>query len=167
MTTPEPEYIPRGQRQPPPGLEHLAALSYLLDRAFRIPGTPWRFGLDALIGLIPGLGDVVGALLGLYSLWVARQLGAPGIVQARMVMNLALDGIVGLVPLVGDLFDFVFKAHTRNQALLALWLQSPHPTRRSSWLVVVACAVVLLALLGAAIWVLVSVVQWLFTLLVA
>jgi len=146
--------------EPPPGLEHLTVLSHLLDRAFRIPGTQWRFGIDALIGLIPGLGDIVGSLVGAYSLWIARQLGAPIAVQARMVLNLAVDGIVGLVPLVGDLFDFAFKAHSRNQALLAQWLHTPHQTRRSSGVVVVAGALVLLALLGGGVWVLVSAVQW-------
>ena len=147
-----------------PGLEHLTVLSHLLDRAFRVPGTQWRFGLDAVIGLIPGLGDIVGSLVGAYSLWIARQLGAPAAVQARMVMNLALDGVVGLVPLLGDLFDFAFKAHSRNQALLAQWLQTPHQTRRSSWAVVVAGAVVLLALLVGAVWVLISAVQWMIAL---
>lgn len=160
MTNPDAQYIPRGERQPGPGLEHLTALSNLMDRAFRIPGTSWRFGLDALIGLFPGLGDAVGALIGIYSLWIARQVGAPGIVQVRMVMNLALDGIVGLVPIAGDLFDFVFKAHSRNQALLEQWLKTPHPTRRSSWLVVVGGVLVLLALFGAAVWMLVSTVLW-------
>ena len=146
--------------EPPPGLEHLTVLSHLLDRAFRVPGTQWRFGLDALIGLIPGLGDIIGSLVGAYSLWIARQLGAPGAIQARMVLNLAIDGIVGLVPLFGDLFDFAFKAHSRNQALLAQWLRTPHQTRRSSWMVVVLGGIVLLALLGGAVWVLVSAVQW-------
>jgi uncharacterized membrane protein len=136
-----------------------------MDRAFRIPGTQWRFGLDALIGLIPGLGDAVGSLVGAYSLWLARRLGAPGSVQARMVLNLAIDGIVGLVPLLGDLFDFAFKAHSRNQALLAQWLRSPHQARRGSVGVLVVGAVVLLALLGGAAWVLVSVLQWVFTVL--
>jgi Domain of unknown function (DUF4112) len=158
MSTPEAEYIPRGE--PPQGLEHLKSLAYLLDRAFRIPGTSWRFGLDALIGLFPGLGDAVGALLGIYSLWVARQIGAPGILQVRMVLNLALDGIVGLVPIAGDLFDFVFKAHSRNQALLEQWLKSPHTTRRSSWMVVAGCVLALLVLLGGAVWLLVSTVLW-------
>ena len=152
-------------RPQPAGLEHLTALSYLLDRAFRIPGTQWRFGLDALIGLIPGLGDVVGSLVGAYSLWIARQLGAPAAIQARMVMNLAIDGIVGLVPFLGDLFDFAFKAHSRNQALLGQWLQSPHQTRRSSWVVLAAGVVVLLALLGGAVWMLVNAVQWVVALL--
>lgn len=143
------------------GIEHLTVLTHLLDKAFRIPGTQWRFGIDGLIGLIPGLGDVVGSLVGAYSLWIARQIGAPLSVQARMVMNLAVDGIVGLVPLLGDLFDFAFKAHSRNQALLAQWLQTPHQTRRSSLVVVAAGAFVLLALLGGGVWVLIRAVQWL------
>ena len=141
-------------------MERLAKLSFLLDRAFRIPGTSWRFGLEPIIGVIPGLGDVVGALAGMYGVWTARQLGAPASVQARMVMNLAIDGVVGLVPLAGDLFDFAFKAHTRNQALLERWLQSPKRTRRSSGAVLVAGAMVLLALLGASAWVMVAILQW-------
>lgn len=144
----------------PPELKHLAALAHLLDRAFRIPGTQWRFGLDALIGLIPGLGDAIGSLLGAYSLWLARRLGAPGAVQARMVVNLVVDGVVGLVPLAGDLFDFAFKAHSRNHALLAQWLRSPHETRRASSLVLVAGVLVLLVLLGLAVWVLITVLRW-------
>lgn len=142
-------------------------LSHLLDRAFRIPGTQWRFGIDALIGLIPGFGDIVGSLVGAYSLWIAQRLGAPAAVQARMVLNLAVDGIVGLVPLLGDLFDFAFKAHSRNQALLARWLESPHETMRTSWAVVVAGMLVLLALLGGAVWVLISALRWVLTLLQA
>jgi hypothetical protein len=148
-------------------MDRLGKLSFLLDRAFRIPGTSWRFGLEPVIGLVPGLGDVIGALAGMYALWTARQLGAPASVQARMVMNLAIDGVVGLVPLAGDVFDFAFKAHTRNQALLERWLQSPHQTRRSSWAVLVAGATVLLALLVASIWVLVAGVRWLSGLLSA
>ena len=144
----------------PPGLDHLAALTRLLDRAFRVPGTQWRFGLDAIIGLIPGLGDIVGSLVGAYSLWIAQRIGAPGAVQARMVLNLAVDGIVGLVPLAGDLFDFAFKAHSRNLALLSQWLQTPHQTRRSSSMVVVVAVLVLLALLVGAVWLLVSALQW-------
>jgi len=151
--------------KPPRGLEHLTVLSYLLDRAFRIPGTQWRFGIDALIGLIPGLGDIVGSLVGAYSLWIARQLGAPVAVQARMLLNLAVDGIVGLVPILGDVFDFAFKAHSRNQALLAQWLQSPHQIQRSSLAVVVGGMLFLLALLCAAAWMLVSALQWVIALL--
>jgi hypothetical protein len=160
MSDPDIEYIPRGAPDRRSAIEHLGALSHLLDRAFRIPGTNWRFGIDSIIGLVPGLGDVMGSLVGAYSLWIARQLGAPASVQARMVMNLALDGVIGLVPLAGDLFDFVFKAHSRNHALLTQWLQTPHRTRRSSWAVVALGALVLFALLGAATWVLFKAGEW-------
>jgi hypothetical protein len=160
MSNAEPEFIPRSEPEPRSAINHLDALSHLLDRAFRVPGTNWRFGLDAVIGLIPGLGDVIGALVGAYSLWIARQLGAPASVQGRMVMNLALDGLIGLVPLAGDLFDFAFKAHSRNHALLSRWLQTPHRTRRSSWVVLALGALVLLALFGAAAWLLFNTVQW-------
>jgi hypothetical protein len=161
MNNPNGEYIPRGEPDHRPAMDHLGVLSHLLDRAFRVPGTSWRFGLDAVIGLIPGLGDVIGSLVGAYSLWIARRLGAPTSVQARMLMNLALDGVIGLVPLAGDLFDFAFKAHSRNHALLSRWLQTPHQTARSSWGVVALGALVLLALLGAGAWLLVKTVQWL------
>ena len=161
MSSPEPEYIPRGEASRQSAINHLGVLSHLLDRAFRVPGTNWRFGLDSIIGLIPGLGDVLGSMVGVYSLWIARQLGAPGSVQMRMVMNLAVDGIVGLVPFAGDLFDFAFKAHSRNHALLSQWLQTPHRTRRSSWAVLGIGALVLLALLCAAGWAVFKAAQWL------
>lgn len=160
MSEPEGDYIPRDKPDRRAAIDHLDALSHLLDRAFRVPGTTWRFGIDPLIGLIPGLGDVISALVGAYSLWIARQLGAPASVQLRMVMNLALDGIVGLVPFAGDLFDFAFKAHSRNHALLSQWLQTPHRTRRSSLIVLALATLALLTLLGAAGWVLLSALQW-------
>jgi uncharacterized membrane protein len=161
MTTPEPELIRRGEPDRAAYLRHLDLLAALLDRAFRIPGTPWRFGLDAVIGLIPGLGDIVGSLVGAYSLWIARQMGAPAAVQARMVMNLAIDGVIGLVPFLGDLFDFAFKAHTRNHALLTRWVATPHQTRRSSWMVLAAGVVVLVAVLAGAVWVFIAALRWL------
>lgn len=160
MSTPEPEYIPRGEPGRRSAIDHLGVLSRLLDRAFRVPGTNWRFGLDPVIGLIPGLGDVVGSIVGAYSLWIARQIGAPASVQMRMLMNLALDGVIGLVPFAGDLFDFAFKAHSRNHALLNRWLQTPHRTQRSSWLVLAFGALLLLALLGTAGWLLIRTAQW-------
>lgn len=160
MDKPDPEYIPRAEPGRHPGFAHLMLLSHLLDRAFRVPGTKWRFGLDPLIGLIPGLGDLLGSLVGAYSLFVARQMGAPASVQLRMLLNLAIDGVVGLVPLLGDLFDFAFKANTRNATLLSQWLRTPQQTRRSSWGVVVAALVMLLALSGASVWLLVATLRW-------
>src|SRR5687768_9450451 len=92
-------------------LARYAVLTNLLDQAFRVPGTRFRFGLDAIVGLIPGAGDIVGALLGLYGVWVARQLGAPSSLLTRMLGNIAVDAVAGAVPIVGDLFDFAYKPH--------------------------------------------------------
>jgi hypothetical protein len=143
-----------------PRLSQVAILSHLLDRAFRVPGTNWRFGLDALFGLVPGLGDLVGSMFGGYSLWIARELGAPTSIQMRMLLNLTIDGVIGLVPFIGDLFDFGFKAHTKNHALLADWLRTPHRTQRSSAAVLVLALFVLLAVFGAAAWLLSRAVVW-------
>lgn len=94
-----------------------------LDTRFEIPGTKLRFGLDSIIGLVPGIGDLVTTLLGAYIVVRAAELGAPKLLVARMIGNLAIDSIVGAVPLVGDLFDFAFKSHVRNVRLLLRWLE--------------------------------------------
>lgn len=94
-----------------------------LDTRFRIPGTNLRFGFDSIIGLIPGVGDLVTTLLGAYIIVRARELGAPPLLQARMVLNLVIDAVVGAVPLLGDIFDFAFKSHLRNVRLLLRWLE--------------------------------------------
>ena len=133
-------------------LARYSILTQLLDQAFRVPGTRWRFGLDPIIGLIPGFGDALTALVGLYGLLVARRLGAPASIQLRMLWNLAVDTIVGAIPLVGDLFDFAFKAHVRNRVLLERWLISPHVTRRTSALLLLSLVAALAALIIGAIW---------------
>lgn len=156
----EPEVILKRDREDP-RLAQLAILSRLMDRAFRVPGTNWRFGLDAVLGLFPGLGDVVGSFVGAYAIWIARQLGAPAAIQLRMAMNLAIDGLIGIVPLAGDLFDFAFKAHTRNQALLAQWLTTPRTTHRSSVLVVAVTSLVLLGVLAGGAWLFARAASWL------
>ena len=99
-------------------LARIDALANLLDSAFLIPGTDIRLGLDALIGLVPGIGDVITTALGLYIVNEARALGAPRLLIARMVANVALDGVVGAVPLVGDVFDVAWRANRRNMKLL-------------------------------------------------
>ena len=93
-------------------------LSSLLDTAIVVPGTNFRFGFDALIGLVPGIGDIVSTVLSLYIVREARALGAPPLLIARMLANVALDGVVGAVPVAGDLFDAAFRANRRNVALL-------------------------------------------------
>jgi hypothetical protein len=99
-------------------LARIDALSRLLDTAFVIPGTNIRFGLDALIGLIPGIGDAITTAMSLYIVNEARALGAPRVLIARMLANVALDGLVGAVPILGDAFDVAFRANRRNMALL-------------------------------------------------
>lgn len=124
----------------------------LLDSAFRVPGTGIRFGLDAIIGLIPGVGDLASPIFTGLLLVTGFRMRLPAIVQARMVLNAALDMVIGLVPLLGDLADIAWKANLRNLALLERHA-SPHaaPTR-ADYVFVFACLglVALIALLPLA-----------------
>jgi hypothetical protein len=99
-------------------LRRLDKLSRLLDNAFAIPGTRFRIGLDGILGLIPGIGDATGAALSIYLIVQAARLGLPVSTLLRMVGNVALETVVGAVPIVGDIFDIVWKANIRNMALL-------------------------------------------------
>ncbi|MFC2950986.1 DUF4112 domain-containing protein [Marinicaulis aureus] len=93
-------------------------LADFLDTKYRIPGLGYRFGWDSILGLIPGIGDAVAGLMSVYLIWEARRAGAgPGLVL-RMVYNMLADTILGAVPILGDLFDFAFKANLRNAELL-------------------------------------------------
>jgi hypothetical protein len=98
-------------------------MSRLLDSAFLIPGTRYRFGFDALVGLVPGLGDAVGAVFSGYIILQASRLGAPRSVVTRMIANVAVDTLVGAIPLLGDLFDVAWKSNLRNVALLESYLR--------------------------------------------
>ena len=115
-----------------PQLERLRTVSRLLDSAFPIPGTRYRFGLDALIGLVPGLGDAVSAVFSGYIILQASRLGAPKSVVTRMIANVALDTVVGWVPILGDIFDVAWKSNLRNMALLESHLQQPAAARAGS-----------------------------------
>src|SRR5918999_2546085 len=96
----------------------LARLAWLLDNSIPLPGTRFRIGIDAIIGLVPGLGDLLGVLLSSYIVREAARLGAPPSVLTRMAFNVAPEGLVGLVPVVGDVFDAAWKANQRNLVLL-------------------------------------------------
>jgi len=109
-------------------IARIDALATLLDTALVIPGTGVRFGLDALIGLFPVVGDAITTALSLFIVHEAYQLGVPGHVVARMLANVALDGVLGAVPLVGDAFDVLWRANRRNVRLLMEWLE--HERRR-------------------------------------
>lgn len=97
---------------------NLERLGWLMDDLFRVPGLGWRFGLDALIGLIPGFGDTATSLVSFYILVAAVRHRVPKITIARMAVNLALDYVIGSLPLVGDLFDAWWKSNQKNVALL-------------------------------------------------
>ena len=103
-------------------IARIEALATLMDTAFVVPGTQFRFGVDALIGLVPGIGDAISTAISLFVVSEARALGAPTWLIARMIGNVALDGVVGAVPLVGDVFDVAFRANRRNMALLRDYL---------------------------------------------
>ena len=108
---------------PEAALARLDLLAHLLDTAFVIPGTNRRVGLDAAIGLIPVVGDLITTALSSYIVWEARRLGVPKLTLMRMIANVAIDGAVGAIPLAGDVFDAVFKANRRNVALLRRHLE--------------------------------------------
>lgn len=109
-------------------LARIERLTVLMDSSLRVPGTSFRVGLDPLIGLIPGIGDAAGMIISAYPLFEARRLGVPAHTLARMSLNLLADAAIGAIPLVGDLFDFTFKANRRNLRLLRQALDSPVPT---------------------------------------
>jgi hypothetical protein len=123
----------RGPAAPDPALKNLEALSWLLDSSIPIPGMRIRIGVESLLGLIPVLGDALGALLSTYILVVSAKLGAPRVTLLRMGFNVTLEAAVGLIPFLGDLFDFAWKANQRNVDLLRAHLENPSQARRGDW----------------------------------
>jgi hypothetical protein len=113
------------QRAPKPtavdielSLARLDALARVMDSAFQIPGTNIRMGVDALLGLLPGIGDAIAATISSYLIWEAKQMGVSKLVLARMAGNVAIDTVIGAVPFAGDIFDVAYKANMKNIALL-------------------------------------------------
>jgi Domain of unknown function (DUF4112) len=133
-------------------LTRYRSLARALDARFRIPGTPVRFGWDAVLGLVPGVGDAIAGLLGGYGLYVGTRLGAPWIVLARMLFNLLVDLLVGALPVAGDIFDVAWRGNLRNLALLEHWLERPHQTRARSMALLAGFFGVLVAAGALALW---------------
>ena len=106
------------------------ALEMLLERSFRIPGTNVPVGMDAILGLVPILGDIITAALGSYVVWEARNLNMPKWKIWRMGGNVALDALLGFVPLVGDAADFLFRSNTKNLKIIKKHLDKHHPETR-------------------------------------
>ena len=144
-----------------PRVARVRMLARALDSAVGVPGTGMRVGLDPFLGLVPGLGDFAGAAISGYIVLTAIQLGAPRTVVMRMVGNVALDTLVGTVPLLGDLFDAGWKSNNRNVALIERHLESPLSTRKSSVALLVGVALLLVLLASAGVMATVMLVRWL------
>ena len=129
-------------------MERLNRLAWLLDNSIPIPGLRFRIGLDALIGLLPGIGDAVGVLLSTYILGEAARLGVPKTILIRMAFNIAIEGVIGIIPFAGDLFDAAWKANQRNVRLIGAYVDNPRKTARSSAAFVAVLAALVIGFLA-------------------
>ena len=132
--------------------ERLEFIAWLLDSSIPLPGTRLTVGLDAIVGLVPFLGDLLGVLASSYILAEANRLGVGRAILARMAFNVAVEGVIGIIPVLGDAFDAGWKANMRNVRLLAAWAERPHETRRASrlFLALLSAALLAFAALGGA-----------------
>lgn len=152
--------MPRTPQQRARSLSEVEFLAWLLDNSIPVPGTGGRrFGIDALVGFVPVVGDLFGGLMSLLVVWRGSRMGLPGIVVTRMLANAAVDIVIGAIPLAGDAFDFWFKVNERNLRLIRRHLEDPAASTRSDWLVVLAMVGVVLLLVAAIGWLLVSLVS--------
>ena len=143
-------------------VRRLRSVARVWDDLVRLPVIGRRIGLDAIIGLVPGIGDVAGALVASWGIVVAATLRAPAAVLLRMLLNIGLDTLIGVIPLLGDVFDIGWHAQQRNVALLDRWLAMPeHVARHSGW-VVLGVAVGLVGVFVATLWLAVTMVSRLF-----
>lgn len=126
------DFIKTAAPSPDAALRRLQTVANLLDSAFVVPGTRQRVGIDALIGLIPGVGDIVTTLLSSYIIWEARNLGISRFALARMMANLGIHAAVGSLPLVGDLFDAFFRVNQRNMRILRAQLERSQELRSAT-----------------------------------
>jgi hypothetical protein len=139
----------------------LSRLEFLLDEAFRIPGTGIRFGIDGIIGLVPGVGDVLAGLLSLVIPFAGWIRGIPYVTLVRMAVNLGIGVLVGSIPIFGDIFDIAWKANRRNYRLLRLHLVEPRRHSWRDWMFLTLLTVSILIVFALPIVVLVWLVAWL------
>ena len=143
-----------------PSIKSLARLAKLMDSQFTIPGTNMKFGLDALIGLVPGVGDFATFLISGMMLSVLAKNGASGFVLSRMTFNIVLDALLGSIPILGDLFDVGFKANERNLKLMREhYLEGRH--RGSALKVIIPLLLLLLIVVGVIAWLSYKLFAWL------
>lgn len=138
------ELLPPEEKEKRTSLDPLFKwVAFVMDDFFRIPGTKFRFGLDPIIGLLPGIGDTSSAIISVFALIVAVRRGIPKILLARMSLNILINELVGIIPGVGDAFSFWFKSNARNYELLKNYSAVPGRSRKNDWIFMI----VILALL--------------------
>jgi hypothetical protein len=136
----------------PSRIRRVRVLARLLDNSISVPGTTWKFGFDAIIGLVPGIGDMLGALLSGYIVLEAARAKVPSLTLARMLVNVGIDTVFGSIPAAGDVFDAVWKANLKNVALLEHHLGARDGVsreKRSAAGAIVLAVIVLLLILAA------------------
>lgn len=116
-------------------IQRLRKFTRLLDSAIAVPGTKWRVGLDPILGLIPGAGDFIGTALSAYIVIEAARLGVPRNTLGKMVSNILLESVVGAIPVLGDWFDFAWKANTKNMELLETHLGVTQESKTNRWFI--------------------------------
>ena len=149
-TDPEWELLPPEEKEKRAAVEPLFRwLALLMDNFLRVPGTNFRVGIDPLIGMLPGVGDMASAIASAVALIFAARQGLPKILIARMASNILINELIGIIPGIGDAFSFWFKSNARNHALLKSYSARPGGSRKSDWIFVAAILVVLFVIVCA------------------
>ncbi|MGB3262747.1 MAG: DUF4112 domain-containing protein [Microcoleus sp.] len=151
-----------GNKSQAASLRRLRQISHLLDNAIPIPGTKYRIGLDPILGLIPGGGDLVGSIFAGYVVFKSAQMGVPQETLVKMAANIVFDTVAGTVPVAGDLLDVAWKANVKNIELLDAHLGSPEPGKKADWLFVAALLLGLMLIVGGVIFLSVMLLGWVF-----
>ncbi|MEM8502968.1 MAG: DUF4112 domain-containing protein [Cyanobacteria bacterium P01_D01_bin.1] len=151
--------MPSSRNQPdvaPASLKRLQQMSHVLDKAIAIPGSNIRVGLDPILGLLPGGGDVITGLLSVYIVFEGARMGLPASTLGRMGFNILLDVLSGMVPVLGDLFDVGWKANSQNVALIEKHVAAPEPSRAAdkvfAFLVIAALIALIIGVAALSVW---------------
>jgi uncharacterized protein DUF4112 len=143
------ELLPPEERQKRAALDPLFKwIALIMDDFLRVPGTKFRFGLDPIIGLLPGIGDTASAIVSALALITAARRGVPKILLARMSINILINELIGIIPGIGDAFSFWFKSNVRNYELLKKYSARPGRSPKSDWVFVIAVLVLVFVLSG-------------------
>jgi hypothetical protein len=146
----------------PKGTGWIKSISYLLDEQFRFPGTKFRFGIDPIMGLIPGLGDISGFIISSGLLLGMARKGASNKLVVLMCLNILVDSTIGAIPIIGQIFDFFFKSNTRNLKLMREhYIEGKH--QGSGKNVIIITVIILIILLIILIFTMVKLTQWVFS----